>query len=237
MALQPDQRPAIMVVLRRRLAFGPPPRTRALPWALALLALSLPVWGWPAAWGKDSNKTMCCRTSGGTRGTCLNLWAHLVPPGNRVHPGASRVIALLQGVSPTPTEITVRFSTLAGDLVGEQTLPARGVGVRLLTLPAADRPPLNQPLIWESFPTCQPNKPPTRSAMVVVPDPGLSDSQRRLVALRQSCGGTVAAAPLLRALELDDFSAKLPPTLPVHCHTLTLDSLGIRGDQGNGSTP
>ena len=182
----------------------------------------------PGAWGGDANKTICCRASGGTRGACLNVWAHLVPTGNRFHPGPSRTIAILQGATPTPAAITVQFSTLAGDLVGEQTLPPEGATVRLLRLPEASRPPLNQPLVWESFPTCRPNKPPTRSLLVLDSAEGESDGGRQLANLRKACGTVVATAPLLRAFGMEEFGAKLPPTLPVRCKALTGDSLGIR---------
>ena len=53
-----------------------------------------------------------------------------MPPSNRFNPGSSHLIALLQGPSAQPTAMAVAFSTLTGDPVGEQTLPAQGVGVR-----------------------------------------------------------------------------------------------------------
>lgn len=75
-----------------------------------------------------SQQAICSRSSGGTRDICPNLWAHLVPSGNRFHPGSGPTIALIQGESQTPTAMTVRFSTKAGELVGSQTLPAPGRG-------------------------------------------------------------------------------------------------------------
>lgn len=195
---------------------------------LPLLGLSLCLGISPEAWGKDAHKTICCRASGGTRGTCLNVWAHLVPTSNRFHPGPSRTIAILQGASPTPTAMTVQLSTLEGELVGEQTLPEEGASVRLLTLPEGNRPPLNQPLVWESFPTCRPNKPPTRSTLVGDREPGQGPSEQQLAQLRRSCGKVLATAPLLKAFGMEEFGAKLPPSLPVRCDTLTAASLGIR---------
>jgi hypothetical protein len=213
---------------RRRLA----PRLQPRPWpllrALPILSLSLSFWYGPAAWAKEANKTICCRSSGGTRGTCLNVWAHLVPASNRFNPGSSRTIALLQGTSPEPASITLQLSSLAGDPVGEQTLPARSVGVRLLTLPEPDRPALNQPLVWESFPTCRPNKPPTRTSLVLDTTQEQSSSQKVLADLRKSCGGVVDTAPLLSTFGMEEFGAKLPAKLSVHCETLTVGSLGIR---------
>ncbi|MFM7237679.1 MAG: hypothetical protein ACKOYK_13115 [Cyanobium sp.] len=195
---------------------------------LLLIGLSLCLGISPGAWGKEANKTICCRASGGTRGTCLNVWAHLVPTSNRFHPGPSRTIAILQGASPTPTAMTVQLSTLEGELVGEQTLPEEGASVRLLTLPEANRPPLNQPLMWESFPTCRPNKPPTRTILVGSREAGQEASERQLAELRKSCGKVVDIAPLLKAFAMEEFSAKLPPSLPVRCDILTAASLGIR---------
>jgi hypothetical protein len=200
----------------------------------------------PAALAKEAQQTICCRSSGGTRGTCLNLWAQLVPPSNRFNPGSSRLIALLQGPSAQPTAMAVEFSTLAGDLVGGQTLPAQGVGVRLLTLPEADRPVLRQHLVWDSFPTCQPNKPPTRTTLVVEPlqdlgpspkslavrsPQGLAErSQQALNGLSKACGGMADTKSLLEAFDFQvaEWAAKLPAQLPVSCETLSLQSLGIR---------
>lgn len=214
--------------------------------AIPLLALGLCLAFEPAVLAKEANRTICCRSSGGTRGTCLNLWAHLVPPSNRFNPGGSRLIALLQGPSAQPTAMVLQLLNLAGDPVGGQTLPAQGVGVRLLKLPAADRPALNQPLVWESFPTCQPNKPPTRSILVTEPlqDPSSSPraknvnyqapltdrSQNALAALRKACGGMADTKSLLDAFvfQADEWSAKLPPQLPVYCETLSVQSLGIK---------
>jgi hypothetical protein len=51
--------------------------------------------------------------------------------------------------------------------------------------------------------------------------------QRLLAELGKSCGGVVETATLLRKFDLEEFIAKLPPQLPVHCQSLTLQSLGI----------
>jgi hypothetical protein len=213
---------------------------------IPLLALGLCTGFEPAVLAKEANQTICCRSSGGTRGTCLNVWAQLVPPSNRFNPGSSRLIALLQGPSAQPTAMAVAFSTLAGDPVGMQTLPPQGVGVRLLQLPEADRPVLQQPLVWESFPTCQPNKPPTRTTLMTdsLLDQGLSPknlavrspqslaerSQQALKDLSKVCGGITNTKGLLEAFDfqVDEWAAKLPAKLPVSCETLSLQSLGIR---------
>jgi hypothetical protein len=169
-----------------------------------------------------------------------------VPPSNRLNPGSSRLIALLQGPSAQPTAMAVAFSTLAGNPVGMQTLPPQGVGVRLLKLPEAERSVLQQPLVWESFPTCQPNKPPTRTTLVAEPlvDQNQSPknvavrspqalavrSEQTLESLSKVCGGITNTKSLLEAFgfQVDEWAGKLPAQLPVSCQTLSLQSLGIR---------
>jgi hypothetical protein len=214
--------------------------------AIQPLALGLCLGFGPAVLAKEAKQTICCRSSGGTRGTCLNLWAQLVPPSNRLNPGSSRLIALLQGPSAQPTAMAVAFSTLAGNPVGMQTLPPQGVGVRLLKLPEAERSVLQQPLVWESFPTCQPNKPPTRTTLVAEPlvDQNQSPknvavrspqalavrSEQTLESLSKVCGGITNTKSLLEAFgfQVDEWAGKLPAQLPVSCQTLSLQSLGIR---------
>jgi hypothetical protein len=175
----------------------------------------------PAVQAKGDKPTICCRTSGGTRGTCLNVWTHLVPPSNRFNPGSSRTLALLQGPSAEPTAMTVQLLSPAGELVAGQTLQTQRVGITLITLPQAVVAPLNQALIWESFPTCQPNKPPTRTSLVADSNQEQSASQKLVADLGQLCGGMVDTKPLLAALNLEDYGAKLPAKLPVGCENLT----------------
>ena len=175
----------------------------------------------PAVHAEGGKPTICCRTSGGTRGTCLNVWTHLVPPSNRFNPGGSRTLALLQGPSAEPTAMTVQLLSPAGELVAGQTLRAQRVGITLITLPQAVVAPLNQALIWESFPSCQPNKPPTRTSLVADSNQEQSASQKLVADLGQLCGGTVDTKPLLAALNLEDYGAKLPVKLPVGCEKLT----------------
>ena len=182
----------------------------------------------PAVNAEGGKPTICCRTSGGTRGTCLTVWAHLVPPSNRFNPGSRRTLALLQGPSSEPTAMSLQFLSPAGELVGGQSLPAQRVGISLITLPAADRPALNQPLTWESFPGCQPNKPPTRTSLVADSDQEQSGSQKLIADLAHHCGGMVDTQPLLKAFHLDEYAARLPVKLPVQCEKLTLNTLGLR---------
>ena len=193
---------------------------------MVAMALGL---NWAASVHAEGGKpTICCRTSGGTRGTCLTVWAHLVPPSNRFNPGSSRTLALLQGPSSEPTAMTLQLLSPAGELVGGQSLAAQRVGISLITLPAADRPALKQPLTWESFPGCQPNKPPTRTSLVTDSNQEQSASQKLIADLGRHCGGMVDTQPLLTAFHLDEYAARLPAQLPVQCEKLTINTLGLR---------
>ena len=180
----------------------------------------------PAVHAKGDKPTICCRTSGGTRGTCLNVWTHLVPPSNRFNPGSSRTLALLQGPSSEPTAMTVQLLSPAGELVAGQTLRAQRVGITLITLPQTVRAPLNQALVWESFPSCQPNKPPTRTTLVADSNQEQSASQKLVGNLGQLCGGMVDTKPLLAAFNLEDYAAKLPEKLPVRCEAVKGGAFG-----------
>ena len=194
----------------------------------AMVAMALGLSWSPAVNAEGGKPTICCRTSGGTRGTCLTVWAHLVPPSNRFNPGSSRTLALLQGPSSEPTAMTLQLLSSAGELVGGQSLPAQRVGISLITLPAADRLALKQPLTWESFPGCQPNKPPTRTSLVTDSNQEQSASQKLIADLGRHCGGMVDTQPLLTAFHLDEYAARLPAQLPVQCEKLTINTLGLR---------
>lgn len=196
----------------------------------------------PAQAGKP---TVCCRVAGGTRGTCLNQWLHLVPPANRVNPGPARVLGLLQGVPPQPaggsadsTAITVQFTTESGQRLAGQTLPPAGPGVWLLTLPA-DWPPQRQALIWESYPSCQPYRPPTRTLLVPVQDGEQAAQQQALAELARSCGARVDTQALLRRFDLVEAGQRfaLPADLPVRCQALELNRPALSTDRGRSTNP
>jgi hypothetical protein len=204
---------------------------------LALWLVNLPLLAGPAAIAQQQNATICCRASGGTRSSCLNTWIHLVPPGNRFQPGPSRDIALLQGPSAGDTAMTVQLLDRRGQLVGEQTLPAERGGIWLLTLPQAGPAALQHPLVWESFPRCRPNTPPSRTLLDMTAVTATSDAPRALAALSRSCGGTVQTGALLQALELEEFSTRLPVSLPVRCLRLTAGSLGMVPSPDRPSRP
>jgi hypothetical protein len=182
----------------------------------------------PAVHAEGGKPTICCRTSGGTRGTCLNVWTHLVPPSNRFNPGSSRTLALLQGPSSEPTAMTVQLLSPAGELVAGQTLRAQRVGITLITLPQAVVAPLNQALIWESFPSCQPNKPPTRTSLVTERNQEQIVSQKLIANLSNLCGKSADTKPLLAAFNLDDYETKLPAKLPIQCEKFIGNSPGNR---------
>jgi hypothetical protein len=207
-------------------------------WALLGLVLGLAAAIEPAALAQQANPTICCRTSGGTRGTCLNLWLHLVPPSNRFNPGRARTLALLQGASPQPAALTVQFLRDSGDVVAEHTLSPQGPSIRLITLPADWLPP-RQPLSWESFPTCQPNKPPTRTTLVALQDPEQLAAQQTLATLARACGTSLDPRPLLQAFGLEESVARfqLPERLPVHCEALSPAPLNLSSPQGPETRP
>jgi hypothetical protein len=206
----------------------------ALPFALLLL-LCLSIVLAPAARASKGQQAICCRSAGGTRGTCLNLWAHLVPPSNRFTAGPSRRIALLQGPSASPATMSVQLFGQAGELLLNQVLPAERAVVWLLTLPNPDQPGFGQPLRWESFPTCRPNRPPTRTTLEK--GSGRIQPTSPLAAMVESCGKDVNTAQLLRDFELEEWSGKLPESLLVRCLPLRGDPAAVTPSQGHGSTP
>ena len=207
-----------------------------LPVALVYLFLfSVPLVFATGAAANQRPPTICCRSSGGTRGTCLNLWVHLVPPENRYNPGPSRLIALLQGPSAEPTSMNVQLSSLSGELLLEQTLPAERVAVWLLALPKPVRQAFGQPLLWESYPSCRPNKPPARTLLEFRTDGKGAASP--LAGLRESCGESVSSAPLLQAFGLDEWSDKLPASLPLRCLSLTAGQVLSPLRPGNAASP
>jgi len=193
-----------------------------------MVALALGFCCAPAVHAEGGKPTICCRTSGGTRGTCLNVWSHLVPPSNRFNPGGSRTLALLQGPSSEPTAMIVQLLSPAGELVTGQTMPAQRVGITLISLPQAVGAPLNQALTWESFPSCQPNKPPTRTSLVAYSNQEQTVSQKLVGDLGKLCGGMVDTKLLLAAFNLEDYGAKLPERMPVWCDRVKGGALGGR---------
>ena len=169
-----------------------------------------------AARAGSEKQTVCCRTSGGTRGGGLSLWVHLVPPSNRFNPGSASQAALLQGTTVKPAGLTVRLLTMKGQLTREHHLEPGFAGVTVLTLP-----PQSTPTVWESFPTDFPERPPTRSVIDRELPPIEGPSRQMMGTLADSCGGSVETAALLRAFDLESIDVYLPSTLPVRCEALS----------------
>ena len=201
----------------------------------SLLWLVLPLVLAPPVGANQGQKTICCRSSGGTRSTCLNLWAHLVPLNNRFDPGPNRQIALLQGPSSAATTMSVKLSSPSGEPLVDETLPAQAATLWLLRLPDFDRRVAAQTLMWESFPDCGPDKPPTRTLL----ETGSAGKAPRfpLDGLGASCGKEIPTAPLLRAVGLEEWGGKLPATLPVRCLPLTAIPAAIPPMSGSGARP
>jgi hypothetical protein len=145
------------------------------------------------------------------------------------------LIALLQGPSAEPTSMNVQLSSLSGELLLEQTLPAERVAVWLLALPKPVRQAFGQPLLWESYPSCRPNKPPARTLLEFRTDGKGAASP--LAGLRESCGESVSSAPLLQAFGLDEWSDKLPASLPLRCLSLTAGQVLSPLRPGNAASP
>jgi hypothetical protein len=161
------------------------------------------------------------REGGGTRGACASrLVAHLVPLDGRLDPGARPILGVIEGESPEPAPLVLRWSG------GERIEPARrGASLRLLLLSA----PVGSGL-WESFPACEgsaePMAPPARSLLGPTPgtaaSPGAAASPERdaLDALRRlwsRCGERIATAELLATWDYPHLADRLPPDLPVVC--------------------
>lgn len=160
------------------------------------------------------------RESGGTRGACAaRLLAQLVPADSRLNPGREPILGLIEGDSPEPAPLVMRWPG------GESIEPARrGASLRLLRFPG----PLGAGL-WESFPACegsvQPLAPPARSLLLsagAAGDPADTrdrDAQVVLRALWSQCGQSVRTADLLARWDFAHLVERLPARLPVICAT------------------
>lgn len=159
------------------------------------------------------------REGGGTRGACASrLVAHLVPLEGRLDPGPLPILGVIEGESPEPAPLVLRWSG------GERIEPARrGASLRLLRLGAPVAPGL-----WESFPACEgsaePVAPPARSLLGPTPGTAAADGAAReaLGALWRRCGERVATAAVLVSWNYPHLADRLPTTLPVVCFAPSL---------------
>lgn len=152
------------------------------------------------------------REGGGTRGACAaRLLAHLVPPDGLLDPGPNPILGLIEGDSPEPVPLVVRWPG------GEAIAPARrGASLRLLRLPG---PP--ETGLWESFPACEgtaePQAPPARSLLGPAPGATHRDARDALRALWRQCGQRIPTAALLATWDYPHLAERLPASLPVIC--------------------
>jgi hypothetical protein len=89
--------------------------------------------------------------------------------------------------------------------------------VTVLTLP----PQKNSPMVWESFPSCSPDKRPTRTVLDWDLPQSDGPAEQLLRQLHDRCGGSIDTVELLRTIELESMKKSFPPTLPVRCVTLS----------------
>lgn len=169
-----------------------------------------------AAWAQPGRQVVCCRTSGGTRSSCPNHWAHLVPPENRFNPGSARQVALFQGVAEVRSRMTVRLTTTKGQLISEHLLEPQPTGVKVLTLP--EQTPSS--VLWESFPNCAPDRPPTTTLLDQKPSPTDGSVRTMMRRLSSSCGGFIDTDELLRTFNMESLRENLPEALPISCEVL-----------------
>ncbi len=198
--------------------------------ASLLLLLSLAAGAAVAA--DQSSSFPAFREGGGSRGVNCpgRRVAHLVPENGRFEPGSQRLIAVLEGDTPQPRPLGVRIAAL-----GDWSLEPEAAGLRLISIPAIDRP-----LLWESFPRCGAEgegaeAPPARTWLETTATRERSSGRAadqsvrlQLQRLSRACGTTVTTAPLLQAFGLEHLAAELPAELPVRCRTLA-PSLAHRG--------
>lgn len=195
--------------------FGPPlpPGRLPLRWSPAPAALTAQKSGGSA---DRTRRFPLRREGGGTRGACAaRLVAHLVPPDGQLDPGPEPILGLIEGDSPEPVPLVMRWPG------GEGSEPARrGASLRLLLLPRAVGNGL-----WESFPACEgsaePQAPPARSLLGPAGGGTATDRAARegLRALWRQCGQRIATAELLAAWDYPHLADRLPLTLPVICAT------------------
>ena len=175
------------------------------------------------------------RVGGGTRGECTaRVLAHLVPATSVYAPGATGLIALLEGPNANPRPIAVSFrqanasgsTDAARTLLSSRDLPASSAGVTLLAVA------LKGATVWESNYRCDEGvadpadplamvssqAPPAVSLLLTDATPADTALQAKIKGLPALCGKTVSREQLASSFDLADVvSADWPDQLPVRC--------------------
>ncbi|QNI80667.1 putative conserved secreted protein [Synechococcus sp. RS9909] len=167
------------------------------------------------------------RIGGGTRGECAaRQIIHLVPESSVYTPGATRLIAWLEGPTsdPRPLQLTLRQQDAA---VFSRTMETGG-GPRLVlfSVPAT----VAFPLVWESSYQCADapaadefgflgvEAPPAKSLLLKESVSGEAMLSPQLEALQANCGSSIPLQPLAAAFGLEDLiSSQWPEMIPVVC--------------------
>ena len=177
------------------------------------------------------------RIGGGTRGECsARFLANLVPPNSVYAPGSSNLIALLEGPTGTPRQLSLSFSPYSADTATapsaanatQKLLPASAAGLVLLTIPG-----IKAPTRWESTYRCpdgdnragggeldfvQSASPPALSLLVPQSEPADQAVQALLKRFGGSCGKSLPLAEVAKAFNLaDSLGSGWPDQLPVRC--------------------
>ena len=175
------------------------------------------------------------RVGGGTRGECTaRVLAHLVPASSVYAPGATGLIALLEGPTANPRPIAVSFrqanasgsTDAARTLLSSRDLPASSAGVTLISVA------LKGATVWESNYRCDEGvpdlsdplamvssqAPPAVSLLLPEATPADAALQSKLKGLRALCGQTVSREQLASSFDLADvITSDWPAQLPVRC--------------------
>lgn len=191
-----------------------------LAWVLTALAAV-------SAQAQSRNAFPGRRIGGGTRGECAaRQIIHLVPESSVYTPGATRLIAWLEGPAsdPRPLQLTLRQQDAA---VFSRTMDTGG-GPRLVLFPVPDT--VTFPVVWESSYQCADapaadefgflaaEAPPAKSLLLKESVSGEAMLSRQLEALQANCGSSVPLQPLAAAFGLEDLiSSQWPETIPVVC--------------------
>ncbi|MFN7227971.1 MAG: hypothetical protein ACK5UG_02850 [Synechococcaceae cyanobacterium] len=164
------------------------------------------------------------REGGGTRSGCAaRLLVPLQPAGARASLGVPPRLGLIEGDTPQPVPLVLRFGAR------RLLLPARpGAALRLVALPAtlpAHLAAAGWNGQWESYPACEGEEEPVAPpalGWLRPPSPtehtaGDRAGATAIQGLWQHCGRTVATAAVLARFGYAHLGAVLPERLPVVC--------------------